>query len=756
MLNDHDSQPDHDQDHAEAPARAGASGGGGSPGKVTRTGRLAAPARADASPGGGSAAWAHPTPGDEPFGLHVVDAVQRRGGGTGAGPGEVRAAAAHGLGGGGGALPFASQIQASFGAAADVSQITAHVGGVAAEACDTIGATAYASGNQVAFAGSPDLHTAAHEAAHVVQQARGVNLYGGVGVAGDAYERHADEVADRVVAGRSAEDLLADRPSGGGHRAADDEHGDEPDDGPAVQRKASGLGAKENLLAQWKREMVEVAHQLAGEFTPLGLHFRPQILLATAMQEAAARDPLHAVSFDNGLGIMQITPYRGKLDPQVARAIGWDNSRSVSDNMRNSNWRSAKANLLAGGYTMLSKAKAIKRMVPSVWGQMDEPHKWRAVLFAYNAGEGSAVSALRRGGPNAAMISTFTDKRGRRVSHDYTAEISEKMDYVDRHDPFGGAGHADAPPAQQGSGDHADAPPAQQASGDRADAPPAQQGSGDQGSGGRRLSGSVGRGGRNRRRDVNAVQQHLHQHGFAAVGRVDSLVGPKTIRAIEAFQRVVLGMVDGLIQPGKNTERHLFGAERHRPPAGDEHAPTPPAHAGHGDRPGQAPATPGGDHEATHGAAPAAAGHDAEHPSWAAISRNFGGRIGGSRFTWHEALWLPSFGRHVQPSDVTNISIDTLIANVERQAQALSAVANALGKSIVVHCWVRPPAYNRRIGGAGNSAHLRGMATDFHCPGMSAEQVRRAVKSQHLYPGAGENNVSWVHLDLEHRAWFNP
>ena len=25
-----------------------------------------------------------------------------------------------------------------------------------------------------------------------------------------------------------------------------------------------------------------------------------------------------------------------------------------------------------------------------------------------------------------------------------------------------------------------------------------------------------------------------------------------------------------------------------------------------------------------------------------------------------------------------------------------------------------------------------------------------------LYPGAGENNVSWNHLDLEHKRWFNP
>jgi hypothetical protein len=63
-------------------------------------------------------------------------------------------------------------------------------------------------GNDVAFGEAPDLHTAAHEAAHVVQQRGGVQLKGGVGKDGDHYEQHADAVADAVVAGRSAEGLL--------------------------------------------------------------------------------------------------------------------------------------------------------------------------------------------------------------------------------------------------------------------------------------------------------------------------------------------------------------------------------------------------------------------------------------------------------------------------------------------------------------------------------------------------------------------
>src|SRR5262249_12282416 len=110
--------------------------------------------------------------------------------------------------------------QELFGPTYDVGSIQAHVGGQTAAACDAMGASAFATGNHVAFAQSPDLHTAAHEAAHVVQQARGVNLYGGVGAAGDVYERHADAVADRVVAGQSAADLLAAGPSGSGASSA--------------------------------------------------------------------------------------------------------------------------------------------------------------------------------------------------------------------------------------------------------------------------------------------------------------------------------------------------------------------------------------------------------------------------------------------------------------------------------------------------------------------------------------------------------
>jgi hypothetical protein len=119
----------------------------------------------------------------------------------------ILAAAQEGVRGDGASFPYIREIQHSFGRH-DISHVRAYQGSRAAAAARAIGARAYAMGSNVAFAGSPDLHTAAHEAAHVVQQRAGVQLKGDVGEVGDIYEQHADAVADHVVRGRSAEGLL--------------------------------------------------------------------------------------------------------------------------------------------------------------------------------------------------------------------------------------------------------------------------------------------------------------------------------------------------------------------------------------------------------------------------------------------------------------------------------------------------------------------------------------------------------------------
>lgn len=109
-------------------------------------------------------------------------------------------------------LPYVRQIQQSFGRY-DVSQIQAHLGPKATVSAESMQAAAYTTGEHVVFAGTPDLHIAAHEAAHVVQQRGDVQLSSGIGRVGDVYEQHAEAVADRVRAGQSAENLL-DRMAG--------------------------------------------------------------------------------------------------------------------------------------------------------------------------------------------------------------------------------------------------------------------------------------------------------------------------------------------------------------------------------------------------------------------------------------------------------------------------------------------------------------------------------------------------------------
>jgi hypothetical protein len=76
----------------------------------------------------------------------------------------------------------------------------------------------------------------------VVQQRAGVHLAGGVGQEGDPYEQHADAVAQRVVAGQSAEDLL-DGVDGNDQEdeiAADEEEADEAAARPAAAPDKGG------------------------------------------------------------------------------------------------------------------------------------------------------------------------------------------------------------------------------------------------------------------------------------------------------------------------------------------------------------------------------------------------------------------------------------------------------------------------------------------------------------------------------------
>lgn len=128
----------------------------------------------------------------------------------GAGRGNAARAAriaAQGTQGGGSRLPHFDRLQAAFGHH-DLSGIQAHTGSTAQDAAANIDAEAFAYGTAVAFGTTPDLHLAAEEVTHVLQQSAGQAPSSGLGQEGDAYEVFANQVADRVVAGESVEAMI--------------------------------------------------------------------------------------------------------------------------------------------------------------------------------------------------------------------------------------------------------------------------------------------------------------------------------------------------------------------------------------------------------------------------------------------------------------------------------------------------------------------------------------------------------------------
>lgn len=104
-----------------------------------------------------------------------------------------------------GQFPHADRIQEAFGAH-DVTSMRAGVGKQASGLAKSVGAEAVAGKNRAVFDQAPSLHTAAHEAAHIVQQRQGRTSAEGT----STLEAEADRVADHVVSGQSAAPLLGD------------------------------------------------------------------------------------------------------------------------------------------------------------------------------------------------------------------------------------------------------------------------------------------------------------------------------------------------------------------------------------------------------------------------------------------------------------------------------------------------------------------------------------------------------------------
>jgi hypothetical protein len=96
----------------------------------------------------------------------------------------------------------------------------------------------------------------------------------------------------------------------------------------------------------------------------------------------------------------------------------------------------------------------------------------------------------------------------------------------------------------------------------------------------------------------------------------------------------------------------------------------------------------------------------------------------------------------------------SLLRNCRNHAFNLEQLRHALGEPITPISWYRTPAYNRYIGGASQSQHMKAIATD-----LSREWVNRVGRDRFNYHadkifrngGVGRYPAGSVHVDS--RGW---
>jgi hypothetical protein len=103
---------------------------------------------------------------------------------------------------------------------------------------------------------------------------------------------------------------------------------------------------------------------------------------------------------------------------------------------------------------------------------------------------------------------------------------------------------------------------------------------------------------------------------------------------------------------------------------------------------------------------------------------------------------------------IDNTPDDEVIDNLRVLASTLQAIRIHLQHPIVITSGYRCSELNRLVGGADTSAHLRGWAADFTCPGYGPPlAVARAITYQWgvRFDQLIHEFGSWVHLSVDPR-----
>jgi hypothetical protein len=107
-----------------------------------------------------------------------------------------------------------------------------------------------------------------------------------------------------------------------------------------------------------------------------------------------------------------------------------------------------------------------------------------------------------------------------------------------------------------------------------------------------------------------------------------------------------------------------------------------------------------------------------------------------------------------------NTPIGAELENLFALAEFLEQVRFELGHSVIISSGYRSPAVNNIVGGSKSSAHLKGLAADFVCPGFGTPKeicialIDAGLKWDQLILEYKDNSHNkggdWVHIGLRH------
>lgn len=104
--------------------------------------------------------------------------------------------------------------------------------------------------------------------------------------------------------------------------------------------------------------------------------------------------------------------------------------------------------------------------------------------------------------------------------------------------------------------------------------------------------------------------------------------------------------------------------------------------------------------------------------------------------------------------DGTDVPED-LMDNVRKLAENLQVLRDHLGKPVRIISGYRSPKYNRRIGGAKKSQHMKARAADIKVSGLHPDEVRQAIldliKEGKMAKGGVGRYTTFTHYDT--RGW---